>query len=168
MSIIKVQNGDYYDNEAVKSVIDYCHKKCDWWGGLGVRLDSIELAITDMMRVKDLAFKTSGKQLYHLEIHIAKRTLGCVVEKYNTDRFNEDLNCRLVAMELSNILFEKGFQNCFFKHNKPDDAHLHFVLNSVNYKTKAKLTNVVGFSNELYHYLRREYRYLGFDGPYFV
>jgi len=168
MSLIKVQNGDYYDKESLRDVMGYCQRKCDWWSGSGVRTDSLEEAVADMERAKALSFKTDGKQLYHMEIYISRATLGCIGEKYNKNRYDDEVCSYLIASEISEILFDKGFQNTVYMHSKTDDVHLHLAINSVNYKTKAKLTNVVGLSNELYHYLKREYRFLRFDGPYFV
>lgn len=169
MSLIKVQPGEYYDENAMKDVMEYCHKKCDWWGGLGIRIDDISTAISDMIRVKRMCYKVNGKQLYHMEICISRATIGCVGEKYNIDKYNDDACCYLIAIEIAEILFNKGFQSAVFKHTKKyEDMHLHFVINSTNFITKAKLTNMVGISNELFHYLRRNYRFLRFDGPYFT
>ena len=162
MSLIKTCTGQYYNNDALEREFNYCVKKCEYWSGYGIRTDSIESAIFDMRRVKILSQKEDGKQLYHMVISIRRPN------ENNNDKSTENTSCYLIGSEVSIILLNYGYQNAFFKHNDNGNIHLHFIINSVNFITEKKLSGICGINNEIFSYIKGQYPFLKWEGPYYV
>lgn len=161
MSFIKMSNGSYYNLDAIEKEFKYCTDKCEYWGGCGIRTDSINSAIFDMMQVKKFANKEDGKQLYHMIITIKSYTA-----KDNNRQMTENSCCRLIGYEVSQILYNLGYQCAFFKHKSNENIHLHFVINSVNFLNGNKLTGESTIINFIAKYLKREYTFLQWYAPF--
>lgn len=162
MSFIKICKGEYYNSDAIERLFEYCMGKCEYWGGFGIRTDSIRSAMFDMKQVKKFAGKEGGKQLYHMIVSI----------NYYRVRYDkrETANswCRLIAIEISKRLYDLGYQNAYFKHNNNGNLHLHFIINSVNFMTGKKLSGSQAIANFITNYAKKEYPFLQWEGSYYV
>lgn len=151
MSNIILMNKSYNDELALPTVMNYCignhstKKKCFSWGGTGVDTSNIDTAINDMYKVKNYFSKTNGKQLYHIVITIYSDT-DSVDENYLKRKYKKESNiCDAIVKPISKLIYDMGFQNCFFRHGDSSIVHAHFVINSVNWMDGRKLTNFKSF-----------------------
>lgn len=166
MSLVKMNTKGYYNSNALEKEFEYCVSKCEWWSGNGIRTDSISRAIFDMRYVKILTGKEGGKQLYHMIVSIWRSSIN---RKNFTDKDNsQNTFCYLIGNEISIILFNAGYQNAYFKHMDGNNAHLHFIINSVNFGTGKKMSGIGGYAKKIFYHLRNAYPFLKWEGPYFV
>lgn len=169
MSNLIVMNNSYNDPFALDMVMNYCagtdctYMKCEKWGGTGVDVSSIEAAIASMKGLKESCNKTGGKQLCHFVITVGKKT-NSTNEKYlKSKRTYESNKCDEIAPRVSHFIYQQGFQNCFFKHVDSDVMHIHFVINSVNYLTEKKISNINTLANYILNFTRNTL-FLGLRG----
>ena len=118
-----------------------------------------------MIQIKKLAEKEDGKQLYHMVISIWRYYAKPV---YKNKAVTEDACCDLIGNDISQILYNMGYQNAYFKHNNNGNRHLHFIINSVNFISGNKLSGVKSICSQTTQYLQREYPFLQWEGPYYV
>ena len=165
MSFVKVCPGKYDNTDALEKEFHYCAQKCEYWSGYGIRTYSIAHAIFDMIQIKKLAEKEDGKPLYHMVISIWRYYVKPV---YKNKAVTEDACCDLIGNDISQILYNMGYQNAYFKHNNNGNRHLHFIINSVNFISGNKLSGVKSICSQTTQYLQREYPFLQWEGPYYV
>ena len=154
MSFIKIIKNDYTSKDAIGNVFDYCiradikdnHQSVQW-DGIGICGYSKADVIESMQFVKHFFKKEEGIQMYHMVVSIFKKH-----NHYNSGWAN------LIAMDLMHFIYEKGYQNCYFKHTDSGCVHLHFIINSVNYKDGKMLSKVWSFENEILAFLRGKYK----------
>lgn len=160
MSNLIVMNNPYKDSFALDMVMNYCagtelpYLKCEKWGGMGVDTSNIEAAIASMKEFKESCNKTGGKQLFHFVITLGKKPNSTNAKYLKNKRTYESRVCDSVAPQISNFIYQQGFQNCFFKHVNTDVIHIHFVINSVNLVTRMKIQNVNTLANYILNYAR--------------
>lgn len=124
MPNIKVVPESYVSIDDVDRVINYVARKAHIFGGLAVDPSH---AAEDMRLVKTLYGKTNGKQLRHFILNYSEQ------ESKNI-RSAEQLQC--IAYHVCTY-FADEYQIVFGIH-KSNHWHIHFVMNTVNYKTGKK------------------------------
>lgn len=72
--------------------------------------------------------------------------------------------CSDFAAAMTRVVYEQGFQVCFFKHIDTKTPHLHYVVNSVNGLTGKKIANVTSLAGLVYKFLRERYENLRWNG----
>lgn len=77
-------------------------------------------------------YRTPGSLMCHYVMHIS-------VELYS--KMNNDLDIlNAYASECCKYIFNLGYQNCFAIHYSAEDKlHIHFAINTTNYRTGYKL-----------------------------
>lgn len=118
MPILKIVNESYFNEDAMVNVIDYiCRGGCI--GGLGV---NPECAALQMSLVKCLWYKEKGRQIRHFILSFS-----------NTE--SVDHNALMAyGYATAYYYFEKGFQVLFGIHCNTLYPHLHFAVNTVNFR----------------------------------
>lgn len=175
MSLIRIVPGKYNNQDALEKEFAYCTKNlynskrgCIYWGGTGISNDSIEAAIFDMRRVKYFSGKMDGKQLHHFLVSIKRKDLeestvyGRYYKRY--DKSRDESPALFVGLDVCELVFNIGYQTAYFVHDDSEYFHVHFILNSVNYKTGMKLDNLNTIVNSVFYYLDRTYKSLNWEG----
>lgn len=166
MSIVKMILKPYKDKEAINNVMNYCLKSngdCSEWGGHGICTISLQTAIDGFKQIKKFYKKEDGKQLHHFVISISRRMCIRNREEYKTKKNTEYISTKLIANELSELVFNYGYQNCWFIHVDTDYYHIHLIINSVNYFIGYKLSDAFHFKSNLESYLKLNYGYLHWE-----
>ena len=129
MSIIKIAKGDYMNEDALERVIThYVYPPALVIGGLGV---DPHHAVEQMKMAKEMWGQTGGKQLHHFILRFSDWESSRLE---NSIKKIEELAYRICE------LFSHEHQIVFGIHD--DGAiHVHFVLNSVNYRTGHKFVH---------------------------
>lgn len=173
MSNIVVMNKAYSDEKALERVINYCagftvnHKKCIGYMGYGVFWNIPRYIIKDFNHVKQVWGKTEGRQLCHIV-----ETIDVPHNKNNLDNHGMSRNEQIkyaakTAFELGELIWDAGYQNCFFVHNDTDRVHVHYVINTVNMFTGRKIHNLGDIGYMMHNHLARYYKELVWKGVYF-
>lgn len=163
MSNIIVINNSYKDELALYNVMHYCagdtanHLKCQYWRGYGVPWSSVEAAIAEMNYIKQIYNKTDGKALCHFVVTLCRKTESNGKRYLEAKLERERRECDYFADALSLFLFMQGYQNCYFKHIDSDKAHVHYVVNSVNFRTGMKVKNVSSLAYAMMEYLNKNF-----------
>ena len=166
MSYIKVVNKKYADEYVVGNLLKYGEEgeNREFLGGCGISDLSDKYESRDMNFVKKLYGKENGRQAYQIIISIYKnrktKNREERIDKYKV----ESTYAFIIAEEISDMLYEKGFQNAVYRHEDSDYVHLHFMINSVNYKTGRKASDMKELLNEVSNYLRKNYPRLDWIG----
>lgn len=166
MSIVKLILKSYRDKDAVNDVMHYCLKSngdCSEWGGHGVCTISLQTAIDGFKQIKKFYKKEDGKQLHHFVVSISRTMYTENKSEYLSKKRTENISTRLIAYELSEQVFNEGYQNCWFIHTDTSYCHIHLLINSVNYKTGKKLNNLFNFKKIIETYLKCNYSYLQWE-----
>ena len=174
MSVIRIAPGNYDNPDALERVFNYCLKNiydgngCKYWDGAGISSDSIKSAIFDMRMVKFCHNKMDGKQLHQFVLSLKRKQLEdvCYYNSYykKYDKRKDQPYAMTISLETSELVYNMGFQNAFFIHDDTDYVHIHFILNSVNYKTGIKIYNLTSIVNSVYYHLNREFKFLDWKG----
>lgn len=172
MSDIKLKTKGYNQEDDLERVINYALREREedvewvWWTGLGVGTDSAEEVIHDMRLVKQVYGKTDGKQLWQLIISIKRYQHVRSKEDYNHKKEDEAIYCRLIGMEICNLIYNEGFQNIVAMHTDTENYHLHFVINSINIATGNHIRCAYTFEKKIGDYLKDNYRNLQWNCNY--
>lgn len=156
-------NNKYKDEMALYNVMHYCvgdtsdHYKCEYWGGYGVLTDSVDTAINEMNRIKLHYGKAEGKALCHIIITLYRNTDSKNKKYLEAKLEKERRECNWFAAGVSNFIYRLGYQNCYFKHVDSDHAHVHYVINSVNWMNGMKISNIKSFVYEIMKHLNSTY-----------
>ena len=118
MPSLKIVNEYYFKEDAMVNVMDYiCRGGCT--GGLGV---NPECAALQMSLVKCLWYKEKGRQIRHFILSFS-----------NTE--SVDHNALMAyGYATAYYYFERGFQVLFGIHCNTLYPHLHFAVNTVNFR----------------------------------
>ena len=158
MSNVIVINGAYDNEDALSKVFNYAYQKSLSWGGTGVRSTDLDEAIKSMQYAKKYWDKTDGKRLCHIVINLGENTKKCI--DYAPERLAEK-----AALSVSNLIYSKGYQNCYFKHvSEHNVLHFHFVINNVNLNDGKKLHSHSELAVEIHNYLAGCYPELDWRG----
>lgn len=159
MSNLVVIKDQYRNSDAFEKIFKYLlrynyhnsNKKCKFSYGKGILLYSIEDMSNSFKMVKAVYGKDGGNLLHHFIV--------TVYDERGIEYEDAILYAKLIANELSNYLFEMGFQNAAFIHNDTKIIHIHFIFNSVNYRDGNKLMNNRSFYSSLLRFLKDNYFY---------
>ncbi|MGN0735329.1 MAG: relaxase/mobilization nuclease domain-containing protein [Anaerovoracaceae bacterium] len=167
MSNIVVMNNTYSDEGALETVFYYCLEKCEYWGGFGVRAISPREAIQSMQYIKEYWRKTGGKQLGHIVIGVDTNfDTGREYTRLQTAKDGAYLDD--FAVIVSYLIYQEGFQNCFFKHvSKEGRPHVHYVINTVNVSDGKKLSSHSELAYGIHQFLAGKYPDLKWTGVKF-
>ena len=167
MSNIIVMNNEYKDGNALPDVMKYSFRKCVACGGYGVRINSIESAIADMMYIKKYHNKIYGKQVAH--IVITADTVFGTERTYTKETKDKDAwyLCQFIEFLTKTIYKKMGFQTCFFIHMNTAIPHAHIVINTVNVETGKKLESASDIAFQMYEYLKEQYPEMKWEGVHF-
>lgn len=125
MSILKFTNGKNRGFAALKECIKYVlnpEKSYPWLkGGHGVRL---ETAAEDMRTVQVLKGQEAGRGYIHYVLSL------------NEEISHDDI----INIADSCINYYREYQTVWEVHTNTDHLHVHFVMNTVNYKTGKKFS----------------------------
>ena len=118
MPILKIVEESYSNKDAMVNVINYICRG-PFIGGLGVNPNCAAL---QMSLVKHVWYKTGGRQVRHFIVSFA-------------DNESTDLD-ELMAYgyAIANYYYEKGFQVVFGVHTNTRHQHIHFAVNTVNFR----------------------------------
>ena len=159
MSNIIVMNNPYKDDLALYNVMHYCvgdtvnSLKCQYWGGYGVPHSTIDAAIAEMNYIKQIYNKTGGKALCHFVVTLCRKTESHNKRYLEGKLEKERRECDYFSERLSYFLYMQGYQHCYFKHVDSNQAHVHYVLNSVNFRTGMKINNISSLAYAMRDYL---------------
>ena len=118
MPILKIVEESYSNKNAVVNVINYICQG-PYIGGLGV---NPECAALQMSLVKYVWYKTEGRQVRHFIVSFA-------------DNESADLDGLIAyGYAIANYYYEKGFQVVFGVHTNTEHQHIHFAVNTVNFR----------------------------------
>lgn len=166
MSLVKIIKGRYQNKDALENEFNYClgshdeADRCEYWSGHGAYIWNPSSAINDMKYIKWIYGKEDGKQLMHMVVSIYRYLSIQKKEDFAEKEKTEQLSCDLLADEVSMLIFQSGYQNCYFKHIDTDYVHLHYIVNSVGYRDGKKLANEFGLAKHIFSYLDENYHYL--------
>lgn len=122
MSIIKIVCGDYTNPESLNNLIHgYVFRKADLYGGLAVDPSH---AAEQMLLVKKLWGKTQGQQLRHFILSFSD---------YESTRIQHAHHLQMIAYWVCEHYADE-YQIVYGIHSFPR-FHIHFVINSISYKT---------------------------------
>lgn len=118
MPILKIIEESYSNKDAMVNVINYICRG-PFIGGLGVNPNCAAL---QMSLVKYVWYKTGGRQVRHFIVSFAGN------ESTDPDE--------LIAYgyAIANYYYEKGFQVVFGVHTNTGHLHIHFAVNTVNFR----------------------------------
>ena len=124
------QKNLYCNENAVENVIGYIFDECKMphkiIGGIGVSCDDKETAISQFKMVKEFYRNQKGKKVIHFWVSFEKQEILSVEEYLHIGYMIADF-------------FDENYQIIFALHENTDNDHLHFVVNTVSYKTGKKL-----------------------------
>ena len=132
MAIFKVINeaGKYHDDAALTNVIKYCcnpeKTKSGFVGGYAVNPLN---AISEMETVAELYNKSNGIRLRHMVLSFSHRELQNSCGAY------------LLACQAA-MYYGKDYQIIFCIHEDTKVIHVHFVMNTVSYRSGVKYQGV--------------------------
>lgn len=118
MPILKIVNESYFNEKAMVNVIDYICRG-GYTGGLGV---NPECAALQMSLVKRLWYKEEGRQIRHFILSFS-----------NKEPVDHD-TLMAYGYATACYYFKKGFQVLFGVHYNTLHHHLHFAVNTVNFR----------------------------------
>lgn len=157
------KKNDYQNYDALKKTVKYVTRnngsgRSDLigYGGSGVILrKGINNTIRSMEQVQTAwnVEKIIGPRLYHYVLDLTPE---------DTLLFHYDKNkmCQYAYM-CSDFFFQKGYQNVFGIHRKPDDSiHIHFIISAVSY------IDGLRFSRETYAFSQFEAYFNGLLNQY--
>lgn len=163
MSNVIVRNLKYENVDALENIFAYGleiekedlnknipHKL---WFAYGALANTPQSAIESFNMVKRLYDKTDGNLLHHVIVNIKpKRILNNCVEV-----------SQHVGVELGNKLLKEGYQNVFFIHQKNGYAHIHFVINSINYLNGKRVISTRWLGLTVLNFLYSNFRQLDWE-----
>lgn len=124
MAIIKVVNESYSKPNDIRKVINYiCHGfDCSSarYGSDNVLLYSLDSATNQFQVVKNIFYKTDGRQLRHFIVSFSKSECNDINSAFE------------VAQQIAHY-YSLRYQIIYSVHTDTDDLHIHFVINSVSY-----------------------------------
>ena len=126
MAILKLINNSYDDEQALRNLCAYItnpetnHGLC---AGRGIDPPRV---YEDICNAQSLWQKTSGRRAYHLVLSFAAG------EPFDTD------DAMQLAFKMSSFFFP-AFQVLYAVHDKPQQLHIHFMINPVSLQNGKKL-----------------------------
>ncbi len=154
----------YRNYDAIKKTVKYVTRnngsdRSDLigYGGSGIILHKgIKNTIRSMEQVQTAwnVEEIIGPRLYHYVLDLTPK---------DTHLFHHDKNkmCQYAYM-CSDFFFQKGYQNVFGIHSKPDDSiHIHFIISAVSY------IDGLRFSRETYNFSQFEAYFNGLLTRYY-
>ncbi len=118
MPILKIVEESYSNKDAMVNVINYICRG-PFIGGLGVNPNCAAL---QMSLVKYVWYKTGGRQVRHFIVSFAGN------ESTDPDEL------MAYGYAIANYYYEKGFQVVFGVHTNTGHLHIHFAVNTVNFR----------------------------------
>lgn len=118
MPILKIVEESYSNKDAMVNVINYICRG-PFIGGLGVNPNCAAL---QMSLVKYVWYKTGGRQVRHFIVSFAGN------ESTDPDEL------MAYGYAIANYYYEKGFQVVFGVHTNTGHLHIHFAMNTVNFR----------------------------------
>ena len=118
MPILKIVEESYSNKDAMVNVINYICRG-PFIGGLGVNPNCAAL---QMSLVEYVWYKTGGRQVRHFIVSFAGN------ESTDPDEL------MAYGYAIANYYYEKGFQVVFGVHTNTGHLHIHFAVNTVNFR----------------------------------
>lgn len=171
MSNITVINEPYENEDALENLLAYIlrvdkntlnyHTSEVEHYGLGVNCLNPMSMIESFRMIKRFAYKMDGKQLHHFVLTIYMKN-----NHYSLRQRDLEYSwLRLLSAEVSQLLYEKkGYQNIFALHNDTNVVHVHFMINSINYKTGKREKNLQGLYRSILYLLQNKYNRFKWEG----
>lgn len=121
--------GKYHDDASYEDVIRYCFnpQKLAGWGGRAVNPGQAAMEFQKLAKAYD---KDYGVRLRHFVISFSEREANCL----GYDIYDY-LNC---FAEYVMDYYGNEYQIIYALHRSRKNPHIHFVMNTVNYKTGEK------------------------------
>ena len=119
MPLLKIVDESYSNEYAMVNVINYICQS-GLVGGLGV---NPECAALQMSLVKHIWYKTEGRQIRHVILSFAQD------EAVGLDTLME------YGYMISSYYYKKAYQVVFGIHTTTRHPHIHFAVNTVNFRT---------------------------------
>lgn len=154
MSNVIVRDLNYCNGDALENMVAYglgiekdeldLHIPCVKWNGFGVLLSSPKYAIESLKVIKRIFEKDGGNLLHHVII-----TIKC---KQSIPHIHQ--TAREIGNSLGLEMCNAGFQNLYFIHMKDGYAHIHFVINSINFITGNRINSTGWLGNQMLKFLK--------------
>lgn len=164
MSILIERKSEYKDENAVRDLFNYCARYDEEtgmyhvpWQGAGILDYSAEAVINSFLYAKSAFDKRGGKQCYHLILSFAKKH----------SKVEDNIYIDILNAEVSKLIFNEGYQNCYFVHTDSDFLHTHFIINSVNVVTGYKLSKMEALKKNIFRFLKNNYSILYWQDIYY-
>ena len=118
MPLLKIVDGSYFNEDAMVRVINYVCRS-GYVGGLGV---NPECAALQMSLVKHIWHKPEGRQIRHFLLSFS-------------DDESIDLDGLMAyGYQIASYYYEMGYQIVFGVHTNTNHPHIHFAVNTVNFR----------------------------------
>lgn len=165
-SVIKLFKGKYPAREDMKRVFNYDLKSDDdgntVWDGLGVITYSPQTAMYSMIKIKELYDKEDGRQIFHMMVSVEYYKYCSSKEDFELYEQMKEQYRRMIAGYVCSIIYNEGYQNCYYLHSDTEHFHYHFIINSINYNDGTRLSKIKGLLNKILYQLRSMYPELNF------
>jgi len=126
----------YTDNASYHSLIHYCMNPKKLYKCGGVSVDAVNAAC-QMSAVAEAYNKNSGKRLRHMILRFIELPL--------TGNLREDCHkletTYQIAFEIA-LFYQNQFQTAFYVHRDEKHAHIHFIINRVDFMNGRKYDDV--------------------------
>ena len=168
MSNLEVYKFPYSNEDAIDKVINYFYKETDYYGnkksillrgGCGIIEGNKDIIITSFKKIKEIHKKEDGKQLHHFVIGIDEKHLTTNEER---NRYAID-----VAYDVSGLIYDLGFQNYYCVHYDYEGSHIHFCVNSINYKNGKRIAKEQSFYNQIRRFIIEYFPFLHIKEVYY-
>lgn len=120
----------YHNKDAVQKAIHYILRsdkiRHNIIGGIGATINDEQNAINQFMKVKRIYRNTKGKQILHFWVSF---------EHGEVKHIDDYLNVGYAIADY----FDGQYQILFSLHEDTDTDHIHFVVNTVSFKTGKKI-----------------------------
>ena len=128
MAILKIVNeaGKYHDNRALATVIDYCRKPEKVENGYvgGIACNPLQ-AVIEMETLASLYNKNDGLRLRHMCLN------------FEPNELTEPFTAYVIGHQAA-MYYGYDYQIFYGVHQDKEHIHIHFVMNTVSYRSGLK------------------------------
>lgn len=135
MAIVKIVGGKYINPDAVENTICYItgnrnnrQDKVYSVGGLGVDYSKYENAIKQFQATKLVWNKEDKRQVVHIVVSFGD----------TRERLLKPVDIERLAYPIGALLSKGEYQVMWSIHKNTDNLHIHYIINSVSYRTGKK------------------------------
>ena len=147
MPCLKIMSDPYDNPSSLPNTVNYVFKGAKIYGGGAVNPIN---AVEEMQLVKQLWLQTEGRQVHHFILCLTpkeSKAICCAEQLLD------------VAYDICKF-YQSEFQIIFGIHQGDSDLwHIHFIVNTVNFRTGKKLSTSNAHDIELLKYIKQILKY---------